>query len=179
MSIDSEIEMLEKRLSALRKAKNESKFSDKENGFEIIIYKEDYDTDDVLGKFKTFKELKDFWESNGKLKDTDKIYLEIFINQKYEIYEASITNGIINENEFEDIVKVISTLDAWHLITMTLAVCNKNDIFRLMTFIKSEKLNEFEELHNASMTIIKSQMSEDEYWKKIDEGKKFKLFERA
>lgn len=177
MNIDSEIEMLEKRLADLKKAKGEAKLSNKKNGFEILIYKEDRDIDDISESFETFGELKKFWETKGKLKDTDKISLDFLRNQRYESYEASIKDGIINENEFEEIVKIISTLDSWYLITMEFAICNKKDLLRQMAYIRSEKLDEFGKLYDMRLSQVKGSITEEEYWKKIEEGKKFRLFE--
>lgn len=177
-SIDAEIEMLEKRLAALKQAKGEIDLCNKKSDFEIIVYKEDYDCEEVYKSFSTFNELKEFWESSKcRLQSSDSISLTYLMNARYEEFTASIdSNGIINQKEFEDIVKAISTLDAWHLITMDLAICNKHDNLRFMAFIRSDKLNELENFYDQPITSIKSKMSEDEYFKKIEEGKNFRLF---
>ena len=177
-NIDIEIEKLEKQLAALKKAKGEEDLCNKNSNFEILVYKEDHDCEDVYKSFSTFNELKQFWESpKCKLKTTDFISLTYLMNGKFEEFTASInSDGIINQKEFEDIVKVISTLDAWHLISMELAICNKHDNLRFMAFLRSNKLNELENFYDQSITSIKSKMSEDEYFKKIDEGKKYRLF---
>lgn len=176
-TLDNEIEMLEKRLAELKKAKNIEQLSKKKNNFKIIIYKENQDIDDIYKEFETFDELKTYWETSCKLKNTDKISLDFFRNKKYENYEASIKDEKINDDEFEELIKIISTLDSWHLLTMEFAICNKKDVLRAMAFIKSEKLNDFGKLYDTGFANLKFQISEEEYWKKINEGKSFRLFE--
>lgn len=177
-SIDNEIKMLESRLAELKKAKNESKLSKKKNNFKILIYKENYDIDDIVKELESFDELKNYWEKSCKLKDTDKVILDFFRNHTYEGYEATINNGKINEDEFENLIKVISTLDAYQIIAMEFAICNSRDSLRAMAYVRNDKLNEFGEFFDKSkLANLKDRMSEEEYWALVDESKKFRLFE--
>ena len=80
------------------------------------------------------------------------------------------------KKEFEDIVKVISTLDLWQLIICEFAICNKKDVLRNIAFIRSDKIIELGNLMDQGMSTLKATMSEEEYWKNVDEGKKYRLF---
>ena len=176
-NIDIEIEKLEKQLAALKKAKGEEDLCNKKGNFYITIFNDD--NDETIKNTKTFNELKQFWESpKCKLTKTDFISLTYFKNGQYHEYEAHVdSDGKILQREFEDIVKVISTLDLWQLFTCEFAICNKKDILRNIAFIRSDKLIELGNIMDQGMSTIKATMSEEEYWKKIDEGKKYKLFE--
>lgn len=185
-TINDEIEMLEKRLAELKKAKVTENILRKKNDFQIVIYKEDHDIEDILKSFETFEELKEYWETSCKLKDTDRITLDFFRNNTYESYEASVADGKINHNEFEEIVKIISTLDSWQILRMELAICNKKQVLRAMASIQSEKLNEFEKLYERRYAYTKAaseqkftgeQMTSEEYWEKVNSGKSFRLFD--
>ena len=176
-NIDVEIEKLEKQLAALKKAKGEEDLCNKKGNFHIAIF-DNNESDDSKNRFSTFNELKQFWESpKCKLKQTDFISLTYFSNGQYHEYEAHVdSNGKILQKEFEDIVKAISTLDLWQLLTCQFAICNKKDILRNIAFFCSDKLIEFGNLMDQGMSVMKASMSEEEYWKKIDEGKKYRLF---
>jgi rubredoxin len=180
-NIDIEIEKLEKQLAALKKAKGEEDFCNKKGNFYISIFDDDNDEtiEDTKNRFSTFNELKQFWESpKCKLKQTDFISLTYFLNGQYHEYEAHVdSDGKINQKAFEDIVKVISTLDLWQLLTCEFAICNKKDILRNIVFFRSDKIIELGNLMDQGMSTIKATMTEEEYWKKIDEGKKYRLFE--
>ena len=67
-------------------------------------------------------------------------------------------------------------MDLWQLLTCQFAICNKKDILRNIAFFCSDKLIEFGNLMDQGMSAMKASMSEEEYWKKIDEGKKYRLF---
>lgn len=179
-NIDIEIEKLEKQLAALKKAKGEEDLCNKKGNFYISIFDDDNnESNDTKNRFSTFNELKQFWESpKCKLKQTDFISLTYFLNGQYQEYVAHVdSNGKIIQKEFEDIVKVISTLDLWQLLTCEFAICNKKDILRNIVFFRSDKIIEFGHLMDqGSLNTIKATMSEEEYWKKIDEGKKYRLF---
>ena len=58
----------------------------------------------------------------------------------------------------------------------TLAICNKKDILRNIAFFRSDKIIELGNLMNQGMSTIKATMTEEEYWKQIDEVKKYRLF---
>lgn len=178
-NIDIEIEKLEKQLAALKKAKGEENLCNKKGNFYITIFNNNNDeSDDTKNNFSTFNELKQFWESpKCKLKQTDFISLTYFLNGQYYAHEAHVdSDGKILQKEFEDIVKVISTLDLWQLLTCEFAICNKKEILRNIAFLHSDKLIELGNLMDQGMSTIKATMSEEEYWKKIDEGKKYRLF---
>ena len=179
-NIDIEIEKLEKQLAALKKAKCEEDLCNKKGNFYISIFDDDEndESNDTKNHFSTFNELKQFWESpKCKLKQTDFISLTYFSNGQYQEYEAHIdSNGKIIQKEFEDIVKVISTLDLWQLIICEFAICNKKDVLRNIAFIRSDKIIELGNLMDQGMSTLKATMSEEEYWKNIDEGKKYRLF---
>lgn len=178
IDIDIEIEKLEKQLAALKKAKGEEDLCNKKGDFYITIFNDDYESDDAKNRFSTFNELKQFWESpKCELKQTDFISLTYFSNGQYHEYEAHVdSDGKIIQKEFEDIVKVISTLDLWQLIICEFAICNKKDVLRNIAFFRSDKIIELGNLMDQGMSVIKATMSEEEYWKKVDEGKKYKLF---
>lgn len=111
------------------------------------------------------------------MKQTDFISLTYFSNGQYQEYEAHVdSNGKIIQKEFEDIVKVISTLDLWQLIICEFAICNKKDVLRNIAFIRSDKIIELGNLMDQGMSTLKATMSEEEYWKNVDEGKKYRLF---
>ena len=179
-NIDIEIEKLEKQLAALKKAKCEEDLCNKKGNFYISIFDDDNDEtiEDTKNRFSTFNELKQFWESpKCKLKQTDFISLTYFSNGQYQEYEAHVdSNGKIIQKEFEDIVKVISTLDLWQLIICEFAICNKKDILRNVAFFRSDKIIELGNLMDQGISTLKATMSEEEYWKKIDDGKEYRLF---
>jgi len=179
-NIDIEIEKLEKQLAALKKAKCEEDLCNKKGNFYISIFDDDENDEpnDTKNHFSTFNELKQFWESpKCKLKQTDFISLTYFSNGQYQEYEAHVdSNGKIIQKEFEDIVKVISTLDLWQLIICEFAICNKKDILRNIAFIRSDKIIELGNLMDQGISTLKATMSEEEYWKKIDDGKEYRLF---
>jgi rubredoxin len=179
-NIDIEIEKLEKQLAALKKAKCEEDLCNKKGNFYISIFDDDENDEpnDTKNRFSTFNELKQFWESpKCKLKQTDFISLTYFSNGQYQEYEAHVdSNGKIIQKEFEDIVKVISTLDLWQLIICEFAICNKKDVLRNIAFIRSDKIIELGNLMDQGMSTLKATMSEEEYWKNVDEGKKYRLF---
>lgn len=178
IDIDIEIKKLEKQLAALKKAKGEKDFCNKKGNFYITIFNND-ESNGTKKRFSTFNELKQFWESpKCKLEQTDFISLTYFSNGQCQEYKAHVdSDGKILQKEFEDIVKVISTLDLWQLLTCEFAICNKKDILRNIAFFCSDKLIELGNLMDqGSLNFIKATMSEEEYWKKIDEGKKYSLF---
>lgn len=180
-NIDNEIAQLEKRLAELKAVKEaESDFLNMENGFEIIIYNEDHDRDDYYKKFKTFNELKEFWESSiCKLKPTDKIILEYYAKQEYKSYEASVLpSGKIDEAEFKNLLNVLATLDAFQIISLDFAICNKKDTLRYNAYIRGGFLTEYGNFLDTGLSVIKASMTQEEYWAKVDTGKEFRLFNR-
>ena len=113
-TIDNEIEKLEKQLAALKKAKDKKEdLCNKKGNFYITVLNDDKTFESSKNNFSTFNELKKFWESpKCKLKKTDFISLTYLLNGDYKEYEAHVdSNGKIIQKEFEDIVRVISTLD--------------------------------------------------------------------
>lgn len=181
-TIDNEIEKLEKQLAALKKAKDKKEDLCKKKGnFYITVLNDDETFESSKNNFSTFNELKQFWESpKCKLKKTDFISLTYLLNGEYKEYEAHVdSNGKILQNEFEDIVRVISTLDLWQLLTCEFAICNKKDFIRYIAYFRSDKLTEIGEIMDSGLYFAKTRMTEEEYWKKIDEGKEYRLFENS
>ena len=179
-TIDNEIEKLEKQLAVLKKAKDKKEdLCNKKGNFYITVLNNDETFESTKNNFSTFNELKQFWESpKCKLKKTDFISLTYLLNGEYKEYEAHVdSNGNIIQKEFEDIVRVISTLDLWQLLTCEFAICNKKDIIRHIAYFRSDKLIEIGEIMDSGLCFAKTRMTEEEYWKKIDEGKEYRLFE--
>ena len=174
-NIDIEIEKLKKRLAELKTIKNnDNVLLSKKGKFSIQIYA-NY-TNDVIEEVFTFKELFDFWKS--KMNKSDRIFLSYY--KKYEnqnggIYIERFATTI---DEYLTIVKEITSLNAICLTSMDFAICTKTDKLKYMAYIKNDYLNWFYDLINLVMPdfLVKYNITEEEYWKKIDEGKKYRLF---
>lgn len=172
MSIDKEIEKLEKQLLFLKNIKSNSEQLDddivnKKGNFKIKVF--DEHTNDVLKYVDTFKELFDFWSS--KMKKTDYIFLEYFVSGRYLSLEGK------TYKEFVDMVKYISSLNANQITSMDFAICSRDGRFRFYVAIENEYLEwfYFSLNHTGPDTAKYYGMTQEEYWNKIDEGKKYKL----
>lgn len=174
MDIDQEIEKLEKRLAELKAIKNnDTDILSEKGNFSIQIYAND--TNDVIKEVSTFKELFDFWKS--KMNKSDRIFLSYY--KKYEnqnggIYIERFATTI---EEYLTIVKEITSLNAIRLTSMDFAICTKTDKLKHMAYIKNDYLNWFYDLINLVMPdfLVKYNITEDEYWNRIEVGKKYKL----
>lgn len=172
MSIDSEIEKLEKQLSLLKNIKYKSEQLDddivnKKGDFKIKIF--DEHTNDVLKYVDTFKELYDIWLS--KMRETDYFFLEYFVCGRYLSLEGK------TYKEFVDMVKCISLLNANQITSMDFAICSRDGRFRFYVAIENEYLEwfYFSLNHTKPDTEKYYGMTNEEYWNKIEEGKKYKL----
>ena len=177
MTIDEEIKMLTERLAELQKEKDkvdadvnlvEKKLKDTK----IKVFGDDPDTwSEVVKTFHCFKDLYDFWKS--KMNKTDYIYLEYYSkpDSKYIEHEC------YSYDDFIKIVNIIATLNAQQLTSMDFNICTKKGNFRYCTCIENDYLECFHyALNHSNREIIeKYNIDEDEYWKRMDEGKKYKL----
>ena len=177
MTIDEEIEMLKNRLAELQKEKAkagvdvnlvEKKLKDTK----IKVFGEDPDTwSDVVKTFDCFKDLYDFWST--KMNKTDYIYLEYYSkpDSRYIEHECH------GYDDFIKIVNIISTLNAQQLTSMDFTICTKKGNFRYYTYIENGYLEFFHyALNHCNHDISeKYNIDEDEYWKRMDEGKNYKL----
>ena len=172
MSIDNEIEKLEKQLALLKKAKEkidqlDDDIVNKKGDFKIKIF--DEHSNDVLKYVDTFKELYDIWSS--KMKKTDYIFLEYFDHGQYRPWEGK------TYEEFVAMVKCISTLNAIQITSMDFAICSRDGRFRFYVVIENEYLEwfHFSLNHTGPDTAKYYGMTQEEYWNKIDEGKNYNL----
>jgi hypothetical protein len=177
MTIDEEIKMLTERLAELQKEKEkaivdvtlvEKKLKDTK----IKVFGDDPSTwNDVIKTFDCFKDLYDFWSS--KMNKTDYVYLEYYSkpDSKYIEHECH------SYDDFIKIVNIITTLNAQQLTSMDFTICTKKCLFRYCTCIENDYLEFFHyALNHSNHEIIeKYNIDEDEYWKRMDEGKKYKL----
>lgn len=172
MSIDSEIEKLEKQLALLKNAKNEMEQQDneivnKKGDFKIKIF--DKYSNDVLKYVDTFKELYDLWSS--KMNKTDYIFLEYYDQGQYHSWEGKTFK------DFVPMVKCISTLNAHQLVQLDFTICTRSDEFKYYIAIENDFLEffYFNFNHTGPDTAKYCGMTQKEYWNKIDEGKKYRL----
>ena len=175
MTIDEEIKMLTERLAELQKEKatlNVELVEKKLKDTKIKVFGDDQTTwNDVVKTFDCFKDLYDFWKS--KMNKTDYIYLEYYSkpDSKYIEHEC------YSYDDFVKIVNVIATLNAQQITSMDFAICTKKGYFKYYACIDNEYLDFFHfSLNHCNPEIIeKYNIDEDEYWKRMDEGKKYKL----
>lgn len=177
MTIDEEIEMLKNRLAELQKEKdkvtiNVNLVEKKLKDTKIKVFGEDPNTwNDVVKTFDCFKDLYDFWTS--KMNKTDYIYLEYYSkpDSRYIEHECH------SYDDFIKIVNIITTLNAQQLTSMDFTICTKKGNFRYYTYIENDYLEFFHYALNHSNHDIseKYNIDEDEYWKRMDEGKNYKL----
>ena len=175
MTIDEEIKMLTERLAELQKEKEilvRSLAEKKLKDTKIKVFGDEPDTwNGVVKTFDCFKDLYDFWKS--KMNKTDYIYLEYYSkpDSKYIEHEC------YSYDEFIKIVDIIATLNAQQLTSMDFTICTKKSNFRYYANIENDYLEFFYyALNHCSPEIIeKYNIDEDEYWKRMDEGKKYKL----
>lgn len=175
MTIDKEIKMLTERLAELQKEKQNIDLSlveKKLKDTKIKVFGDDQTTwNDVVKTFDCFKDLYDFWSS--KMNKTDYIYLEYYSkpDSKYIEHECH------SYDDFIKIVNVIATLNAQQLTSMDFAICTKKGDFRYYTNIENNYLEFFYyDLNHCNHDTSKMyDIDEDEYWKRMDEGKKYKL----
>ena len=172
MSIDSEIAKLEKQLALLKNAKNEMNQLDdeivnKKGNFKIKIF--DKYSNDVLKYVDTFKELYDLWSS--KMNKTDYIFLEYYDQGQWHSWEGKTFK------DFVGMVKRISTLNAHQLVGLDFTICTRSDEFKYYIAIENEYLEwfYFSVDHTGRDTAKYYGMTQEEYWNKIDEGKKYRL----
>jgi hypothetical protein len=172
MSIDLEIEKLEKQLALLKNTKNkmnqlDDEIINKKGDFKIKIF--DENSNDVLKYVDTFKKLYDLWTS--KMKKTDYIFLEYFDHGRYHQWEGK------TYKDFIDMVKCISTLNACQITSMDFTICSRDGRFRFYVAIENEYLEwfYFSLDHTEPDTAKYYGMTQEEYWNKIDEGKKYRL----
>ena len=178
MTIDEEIKMLTERLAELQKEKDkagvdvnlvEKKLKDTK----IKVFGDDNPNtwNDVVKTFDCFKDLYDFWSS--KMNKTDYIYLEYYSkpDSRYIEHECH------SYDDFIKIVNIIATLNAQQLTSMDFTICTKKGNFRYYSNIENEYLEFFYYALNHSNHDIseKYNIDEDEYWKRMDEGKNYKL----
>ena len=178
MTIDEEIKMLTKRLAKLQKEKDkagvdvnlvEKKLKDTK----IKVFGDDNPNtwNDVVKTFDSFKDLYDFWSS--KMNKTDYIYLEYYSkpDSRYIEHECH------SYDDFIKIVNIIATLNAQQLTSMDFTICTKKGNFRYYANIENDYLEFFYYALNHSNHDIseKYNIDEDEYWKRMDEGKNYKL----
>jgi hypothetical protein len=177
MTIDEEIKMLKERLAELEKEKAKAGVDvhlvDKKlKDAKIKVFGDDQTTwNDVVKTFDCFKDLYDFWSS--KMNKTDYIYLEYYSkpDSKYIEHEC------YSYDDFVKIVNIIATLNAQQLTSMDFTICTKKGNFRYYSNIENEYLEFFYYALNHSNHDIseKYNIDEDEYWKRMDEGKNYKL----
>lgn len=175
MTIDEEIKMLTERLAKLQKEKaalNVELVEKKLKDTKIKVFGDDQTTwNDVVKTFDCFKDLYDFWLS--KMGKTDYIFLEY--------YSAPDSRYIEHEchcyDDFIKIVNIIATLNAQQISSMDFAVCTQKGYFKYYVCIDNEYLEFFHFSLNHSNHDVseKYNIDEDEYWKRMDEGKKYKL----
>lgn len=177
MTIDEEIKMLTERLAELQKEKNKATIDvdlveKKLKDTKIIVFGDDPNTwNDVIKTFDCFKDLYDFWTS--KMNKTDYIYLEYYSKpeSKYIEHECHCYDDFIK------IVNIIATLNAPQLAHMDFAICTKKGNFRYYTNIENDYLEFFYyDWYDLNHEISKKyNIDEDEYWKRMDEGKNYHL----
>lgn len=175
MTIDEEIKMLTERLAELQKEKAtlsvelvEKKLKDTK----IKVFGDDQTTrNDVVKTFDCFKDLYNFWKS--KMNKTDYIFLEYYSkpDSRYIEHECHCYDDFIK------IVNIIATLNAQQISSMDFAVCTQKGYFKYYTCINNEYLEFFHfSLGHSSHDISeKYNIDEDEYWKRMDEGKNYHL----
>jgi hypothetical protein len=174
MTIDEEIKKLEERLSQLKTIKNKGDDILKKTGnFTIAVF--DEKSNEIIKTFNTFQELYDFWLT--KMNETDYIYLEYYQYDKNGESGRYIEREVKTKFEFIEMVKEISTFNAPKLVSMTFTVCSKLGYFKYTAYIKNDYLDIFYKIDNEVYTdAIKHYFkSEEEYWNKIEEGKKYRL----
>lgn len=176
LDIDNEIEMLEKKLTELKKQKEamdnfSEEFVNTKNDFKIKIY--DHTSNEVAKYVDTFKELYNFWKS--RMNKTDYIFLEYFDKGQYHSYEAR------TYEQYTQIIEIISQLNAHQIVSMDFTVCTKTDKFKDYAVIENDYLEFFhyDNNHTGKDTSKYFNITEDEYWNKMDEGKTFRLFEKS
>lgn len=176
MTIDEEIKMLKERLAELQKEKQNIDLSlveKKLKDTKIKVFGDDNPNtwNDVVKTFDCFKDLYDFWLT--KMNKTDYIYLEYYSkpDSKYIEHECH------SYDDFIKIVNIISTLNAQQLTSMDFTICTKKGNFRYYANIENVYLEFFYYALNHSNHDIseKYNIDEDEYWKRMDEGKNYKL----
>lgn len=177
--IDEEIKMLTERLAELQKEKDKDKATinvdlveKKLKDTKIIVFGDDPNTwNDVIKTFDCFKDLYDFWTS--KMNKTDYIYLEYYSkpDSRYIEHECHCYDDFIK------IVNIITTLNAQQLTSMDFTVCTKTDKYKFYSYIENEYLEffHFSLTNNRNEIIEKYNIDEDEYWRRMDEGKTYRL----
>jgi hypothetical protein len=177
MTIDEEIKMLKNRLAELEKEKNKdidnvNLVEKKLKNTKIKVFGDDPDTwNEVVKTFDCFKDLYDFWSS--KMNKTDYIYLEYYSkpDSKYIEHEC------YSYDDFIKIVNIIATLNAQQLTSMDFTICTKKRFFRYCTCIENDYLEFFHDTLNHCNRELseKYNINEDEYWRRMDEGRTYKL----
>jgi hypothetical protein len=175
MTIDEEIEMLKKRLAELEKEQAHSDVNLAEKKLKdtkIKVFGDDPDTwNEVVKTFDCFKDLYDFWKS--KMNKTDYIYLEYYSkpDSKYIEHEC------YSYDDFIKIVNIIATLNAQQLTSMDFNICTKKCLFRYCTCIENNYLEFFHDALNHCNRELseKYNIDEDEYWRRMDEGRTYRL----
>ena len=167
MNVDDKIKLLKEEIARLEKSKNvDESILTKTGDFKIKVYSDD---GEKALYFSTFKELFDFWKKH--MSKTDYIFLESYntLTKKWDEFTAD------NENEFTDLVKELSTYNAQRLSAMDFTICKRDGRYKFMAYIVNDFLKFFYDTMNEPIEYFKSKMTEEEYWKKIDEGKKYQL----
>ena len=177
MNIDEEIEMLKNRLAELQKEKNQANFDvnlveKKLKDTKIKVFGDDPNTwNEVVKTFDCFKDLYDFWKS--KMNKTDYIFLEYYSKHesKYIDYECHCYDDFIK------IVNIIATLNAQQLTSMDFTICTKKGNFRYYANIENDYLEFFYyALNHCNHDISeKYNIDEEEYWKRMNAGKTYRL----
>ena len=170
-TIDNEIKELEAKLAELKKQKaNESAILNKTGDFEIIIKD---DERDIVFTGKTFQELFNFWTK--KMTKNDFIYFYYLRYNKESKQPEYIEKEAKTLDEFLEIVKLIADLDAFYLTRMTFSLCSKSDKLKYFANITNEYLDFYVRLHEFPSEVKRLFPTEDAYWKKMDEGKTYRL----
>lgn len=167
MNVDAKIKLLEEEIARLKMTKNiDDSILTKSGDFKIKIYNAKNEEKCI---FSTFKEVFDFMESH--MNKTDHIFLDSYNNatKKWDKFTAD------TEDEFLNLIKEISTYDAYRITTMDFGVCKRNDQFKYMVYIENDFLKFFYDLINEPVEQLKTKMTQDDYWKKINEGRKYHL----
>ena len=177
MTIDEEIEMLKNRLAELEKEKEKDKSANlvekklKDTKIKVFGDNNPNTWNEVVKTFDCFKDLYDFWKS--KMNKTDYIYLEYYSKPelKYIEHECHCYDDFIK------IVNIIATLNAQQLTHMDFTICTKKGNFRYYTCIENDYLEFFYyDYYDLNHEISKKyNIDEDEYWRRMDEGKTYRL----
>lgn len=177
MTIDEEIKILKERLAELQKEKEKATLDvnlveKKLKDTKIEVFGDDPDTwTEVIKTFDCFKDLYDFWKS--KMNKTDYIYLEYYSrpDSKYIEHECH------SYDDFIKLVNIIATLNALQLTSMDFAIVTKKGFFKFCTYIDNEYLEFFHYNlnHTGLETNKKYNIDADEYQKRMDEGKNYRL----